>query len=81
MPKVRGGDRELQAATAQGAAERSYTISEVGVAAEWSYPTSEVRGGSLEKLPHIQGVAAARVQEGRKELLHIQGQEGRLPPR
>ena len=26
---------------------------------------------------HIQGVAAARVQDGREELLHIQGQEGR----
>ena len=63
---------------AQGADKRSYTMSEVGVVAEWSYPTSGVRGGEL---PHIQGVAAARAQEGRKELLHIQGQEGRLPPR
>ena len=30
-----------------------------------------------EELPHVQGVAAARVQEGREELLHVQGQEGR----
>ena len=28
-------------------------------------------------LPHLQGVATARVQEGWEELLHIQGQEGR----
>ena len=26
--------------------------------------------------PHVQGVAAARVQEGREELLHVQDQEG-----
>ena len=31
-----------------------------------------------EELPHVPGVAAARVQEGREELLHVQGQEGRL---
>ena len=46
-------------------------------AAEKSYPTSEVRGGGQEEQPHIQGVAAARAQEGQKELLHVQGQEGR----
>ena len=27
--------------------------------------------------PHVQGVAAAQAQEGQKELLYIQGQEGR----
>ena len=37
---------------------------------------SEVRGGGQEGQPYIQGVVAARVQEGREELLHIQGQEG-----
>ena len=42
-----------------------------------SYPTSEVRGGSQEEQPHIQGVVAAWVQEGQEELLHVQGQEGR----
>ena len=26
---------------------------------------------------HIQGAAAAQLQEGREELLHVQGQEGR----
>ena len=32
---------------------------------------------SNTSLPHLQGVATARVQEGWEELLHIQGQEGR----
>ena len=31
---------------------------------------------SGEELPHVQGAVAAWVQEGREELLHIQGQEG-----
>ena len=43
---------------------------------EMSYPTPEVRGSGREELPHVQGAAAAYVQEGREELLHIQGQEG-----
>ena len=37
----------------------------------------KVRGGGREEQPHIQRVVAERVQEGREELLHIQGQEGR----
>ena len=46
----------------------------------------EFRGGGREEQPHIPGAAAVRVQEGREELLHIQGQEGWLrvdtpPPR
>ena len=45
--------------------------------AKRSYPASEVRGGSREEQPHIQGVVAARVQEALEELLHVQGQEGR----
>ena len=45
----------------------------VGAATEKSYPTSEVRG--------VQGAAAAQVQGGRAELLHVQGQKGRPPPR
>ena len=28
--------------------------------------------------PHVQGAVAARVQEGQEELLHVEGQEGRL---
>ena len=49
-----------------------------GAAAERSYPMSEVRGGSREEQPHVQEVVAAQAQEGLEELLHIQGQEGRL---
>ena len=37
----------------------------------------EVRGGGQEEQPHIQGAEAVRAQEGREELLHVQGQEGR----
>ena len=44
-------------------------------AAERSYPTSEVRGGGQEELPHNQGAVAARTQQGLEELLHIQGEE------
>ena len=36
----------------------------------------KVRGSSREELAHVQGAAAACVQEGQEELLHIQGQEG-----
>ena len=43
-----------------------------------SYPTSEVRGGGREEQPYVQGVVAVQAQEGREELLHVQGQEGRL---
>ena len=48
-----------------------------GAAAKRSYPTPEVRGGSREELPHVQGVVAAQAQEGLEELFHVQGQEGR----
>ena len=44
-------------------------------AAERSYPMTEVRAGSWEEQPHIQGAAAAQAQEGQEELLHVQGQE------
>ena len=51
-------------------------MSEVGVAAKRSYPMSEVRGGSREEQPHVQGVVAAWAQEGLEEPSHIEGQEG-----
>ena len=54
----------------------SYPTCEVRAAAERNYHMPEVRGGSREEQPHIQGEAAAQVQEGPEELLHIQGQEG-----
>ena len=44
--------------------------------AERRYPMSEVRGGSQEEQPHVQGAVAARAQEGQEELLHVQGWEG-----
>ena len=43
---------------------------------EMSYPTPEVRGSHREEEPHVQGAAEVWAQEGREELLHIQGQEG-----
>ena len=56
--------------------EHYFTSVCVGAAAKRSYHTPEIRGGSQEEQCHIQGAAAARVQEGREELLHVQGQEG-----
>ena len=47
-----------------------------GAAAKMSYPTSKVRGSSREEQPHVQGAAEVWAQEGREELLHVQGQEG-----
>ena len=44
--------------------------------AERSYPMLKVRGGGREEQPHVQGAAASQVQEGREELLHVQGQDG-----
>ena len=35
-----------------------------------------MRGGGPEEQPHVQGVMAVQVQEGREEPLHTQGQEG-----
>ena len=37
-----------------------------------------MRGSRQEEQPHVQGAAAAQVQEGGEELLHVQGQEGQL---
>ena len=42
----------------------------------WNSNRPEVSGGGREEQPHVQGVAAALGQEGREELLHVQGQEG-----
>ena len=53
-----------------------YVICDSAGADERSYPMPEARGSGREKLPHIQGVVAARMQEGREELLHVQSKEG-----
>ena len=42
-----------------------------------SNPTPEARGGSQEEPHHVQGVVAARAQEGLEELSHVEDQEGR----
>ena len=44
--------------------------------AKRSYPKSEARGGGREEQPLLQGVVAARAQEGLEELSHAEGQEG-----
>ena len=46
--------------------------------AERSYSTSVVRGGGQEEQSDFQGPVAVQAHEGREELLHVQGQEGRL---
>ena len=43
------------------------------IAAERSYPTSEVRGGDWEEQPHIQGVVPKARGGGREEQPHAQG--------
>ena len=73
-----------------GTVERSYPVSEVRGSGreeqprpearggdERSYPASEVRGGGREDQPHVQGVVAARAQEGLEALSHVGSQEGR----
>ena len=37
---------------------------------------SEVRGGSREEQPHLQGAVAARAPEGLEDLVHVEGQKG-----
>ena len=75
------GREELSLAEGQGrdhgrAAERRHSMSYLG-GAERSSPTTEVRGGGREEQPHVQGAVAARAQESREDLFHVQGQEGR----
>ena len=59
------------------AAKRSYPRSEVWGSGREEIPHARGQGRWREKQPHIQGAAAVRVKEGREELLHVQGQEGR----
>ena len=81
--EVRGSGLECQAVTAQewlrGATLRLRpgAATEAGTAAGRSNPMPKARGSSQEEQPHVQGVVAARVQEGLEELFHIQDQEGR----
>ena len=76
--EIRGSGRECQAAMAQEWPRRRMAPSPRSVvAAERNYPVSKVRDSGREELPHIQGVVAARVQEGLERPSHIEGQEGR----
>ena len=52
------------------------STSRPGTAAGRSHPASEARGSSRKEQPHVQGVVAARVQEGLEEPTHVEGQEG-----
>ena len=81
----KSGQEELPLAQGQGRRLRAPGCDSAG-AGERSYPTPEVRGSGLEELTmpevrgslreehhHFQGVVAVRAQEGREELLHVQG--------
>ena len=46
------------------------------MAAGRSYPVPEARVGSWEERPQVQGMVAARVQDGLEEPSHVEGQEG-----
>ena len=80
LRRRRNGQEELPRIRGQGAAERSYPVSEVGGGGcreELPHaPKPEARGGSREEQPHLQGALAVRAQEGREELSHAEDQEG-----
>ena len=63
-PKVKGGNRECQAASAKEWQGGANPRPRAGAAAERSYPISEVRGSGREEQPHIQGAVAVQAQEG-----------------
>ena len=76
LPKVKGGDQECQAASAQEQSRGATPRPRAGAAAETTYCTPKVRGGGREEQPHVQEVVAEQAQEGPEELLHVQGQQG-----
>ena len=92
LRRHRSGLEELPHVRGQGRwPRRATTCPRSRAAAERSYPTPKVRGGGREELPHtrgqgggreeqpqVQGEVAAQAQEVLEELLHVQGQEGRL---
>ena len=90
-PKVRDGDRECQAVSAQEQPRGATPCPRSGAAAGRSYPPPEARGISGEEQPHVQGAVAAQAQEGLEdcstfkvrrgggeEIPLIQGKEQRL---
>ena len=58
-----GAPKSLQMVTAATNLKDAYSL-------EGKYDQPRLLG------PHVQGTAAARVQEGQEKLLHVQGQEG-----
>ena len=87
--EVRGSGRECQAAMVQEwprratphlrsgvVAERSYTMPKARGRGQEDHSKPEARGGGRVDQPHVQGVVAARVQEGLEKLSHVEGQEG-----
>ena len=54
-PKVRGGYRECQTATAEEEPRGAIRHARSGTAAKRSYPTCEVRDGGREEPPHARG--------------------------
>ena len=70
-PCPRGSSQEeLPHDRGQGQRPRAPGCDSAGTT-ERSYPTSEVRGSGREEKPHLQGVVAARAQEGLEELFHV----------
>ena len=71
-----GGQEELPHVRGQRQPPRVPDCDSAGTA-ERSYPASEVRGGSWEEQPQVQGAMTAWAQDGLEELSHVEGQEGR----
>ena len=63
LRRRRSGPAELPCVRGQGRRPGVPGCDGAG-AAQRSYPASEVRGGSREELPQVQGAVAARAQEG-----------------
>ena len=79
LPLVQGQGWRLRApgCDSAGAGKRSYPMPEVRGSGLEELTTPEVRGSLPEEHHHLQGVVAVRAQEGREELLHVQGQNRR----
>ena len=71
-PKVRGGNRERQAATAQEWTRGATPCPRSGAVAVRSYPTPEVRGGGREEQLHVQGAVAALCWSSCEEIPNVQ---------
>ena len=56
-----------------GTAERSHPTSKVRGGGWEELPHFEVKGSSREEQPHLQGAVAVGAQEGLEEILHVQG--------